>query len=83
MVLIGLNMAKDRIYSQNTSVIVEDSKCAQCVHFRRVLIPEMKRCFSLKCAVTDRYLKSPRKSCAMFQPETWEKFLDNGGEDED
>ena len=75
-------MTKNRIYSQNTTVVVEDSKCAQCQHFRRILIPEMKRCFSLKCAAMDRYIKAPRKSCSMFMPETWEKFL-SGEEDKD
>lgn len=63
-------------------MVVEDSKCAQCVHFRRLLIPEMKSCYSLKCAASDRYMKYPRKSCGMFTPETWEKFLDDGGDDE-
>jgi len=42
----------------------------------------MKTCFSLKCAAADKYMKSPRKSCTMFEPETWEKFLDTGEEDE-
>ncbi|MCD8554238.1 hypothetical protein [Seleniivibrio sp.] len=64
------------------NIIVEDSKCAQCVHLRRLLIPEMKTCFSLKCAAADKYMKTPRKSCTMFEPETWEKFLDIGDEDE-
>jgi hypothetical protein len=65
------------------NVIVEDSKCAQCVHLRRLLIPEMKTCFSLKCAAADKYMKTPRKSCTMFEPETWEKFLETGDDDED
>lgn len=67
---------------KESPVVVEESKCAQCIHFRRLLIAEMKNCFSLKCAAADRYMKYPRKSCSMFQPETWEKFLDDGGDDE-
>jgi len=63
-------------------IVIEESACAQCIHFRRLLIPEMRNCFSLKCAATDKYLKNPRKSCNDYEPETWERFLDmtDGGE---
>jgi hypothetical protein len=66
-------------------IIIEESICAQCIHFKRVLIPEMRNCFSLKCSAMDKYIKTPKKTCGRFEPETWEKFLEipDGGTDED
>jgi len=55
---------------------IEESLCGCCVHFRRLLIDEMRVSFSLKCAAQGRYIKTPKKSCSYYEPETWEKFLD-------
>jgi len=67
------------------SVNIEESLCASCVNFRRLLIPEMKNTFSLKCEALGRYIKTPRKSCTDFEPMTWESFLEveNGGTNAD
>lgn len=65
-------------------VNIEDSLCGGCVHFRRLLIDEMKITFTLKCASLGKYLKTPKKSCDFYDPVTWERFLelDDGGVDE-
>lgn len=67
------------------SVNIEESLCGRCLHFRRLLLPEMKNTFSLKCAAMGRYIKTPRKTCDNFEPETWEIFLqaETGGSNED
>ncbi|PLX70989.1 MAG: hypothetical protein C0602_02850 [Denitrovibrio sp.] len=58
------------------SVNIEESLCAQCVHFRRLIIEEMKVSFTLKCAAKGRYLKAAKKSCDHYEPMTWEMFLE-------
>jgi len=66
-------------------VNIEESLCGGCIHFRRLLIAEMKNTFCLKCASMGRYLKTPKRSCDYYEPLTWEMFLDveDGGTDED
>jgi len=58
------------------AVNIEESLCGKCLHFRRLLIKEMKTSFSLKCSAMGRYIKTPKKTCEHFEPETWEIFLD-------
>lgn len=58
-------------------VNIEESLCGQCIHFRRLLIEEMRVSFSLKCSALGRYLKTPKKTCDHFEPLTWEVFLDS------
>jgi len=54
---------------------IEESLCGGCIHFRRLLIAEMKNTFSLKCAAMGRYIKTPKKSCNHYEPLTWQMFL--------
>lgn len=64
------------------SANIEESLCARCVHFRRLVIQEMRNTFSLKCEAQGKYIKKPRRSCGFYEPETWEIFL-NTEEGED
>jgi len=66
------------------SVKIEESLCADCIHFKRLMIKEMRNSFSLKCEAQERYIKTPKRSCSYFEPVTWEMFLgmECGGEDE-
>lgn len=58
------------------AINIEESLCGGCVHFRRLLLDEMKNTFSLKCASMGRYIKTPKKTCNYYEPMTWEMFLE-------
>jgi hypothetical protein len=67
------------------SIKLEGSLCGQCIHFKKVNIPEMRNTFALRCNSLEKYIKTPKKSCNYYEPMTWESFLDasGGGKDED
>jgi hypothetical protein len=51
--------------------------CCDCVHLRKIKMPELQDSYKMRCAITGRFMKEPKRSCKDREQETWERFIEN------
>ena len=56
------------------------SICDTCVHAKKVLNEDIKGRYRLRCSFTRRFLEEPKSKCKDYEPETWQRFLDDSEE---